>query len=54
MDVMKEMTAIVENIGALKSSLKTLENLGLADEKEKEKINEEIRILEEKLKSIKI
>lgn len=53
MDVMKEMTAIAEKIGALKSSLKTLENLGLADEKDKEKINEEIKCLEEKLKKLK-
>lgn len=53
MDIMKEMAVIVEKIGVLKSSLKTLENLGLADEKEKEKINEEIKCLEEKLKKLK-
>lgn len=53
MDVMKEMTAIVEEIGALKSSLRTLENLGLADGKDKEEINEKIKSLEEKLKKLK-
>lgn len=53
MDIMKEISVIVEKIGTLKSSLKTLENLGLADEKEKEKINEEIKCLEEKLKKLK-
>lgn len=53
MDIVREMTAIVEEIGALKSSLKTLESLGLADEGEKEKIIEEIKLLEEKLKNLK-